>query len=585
MIYENLPAIALSWETFRTLWILLPLLPAAGIILMLIANYILPGDPTGTIFHGTLCAQILLGGLILSAAGTIGADPHEIAVSLWEYAIVFRVDRLKLIHLGILMVPLVLALPKYHSIDSPYLRIIFLFFLAGCSGVIVTGDMFNLFVFYELMIMAAYVLVAAKHHFAEAIKYMMFGSISSITFLGGIIVLYAGGAPFTIHTESYAAIPEANAWWAMVLFTVAFGVKSAFFPIALAPCHAAAGSIFSAFLASFTIFTGMIGLHYFVLQPAALLEMPAFFSLIRTLSVLTIVMPSLILFWEPAYNRAVAQSTIIAIGITGLLLSYGAQEYAFLYVGVHAVYKSLLFLLGDTLKQTARTLQADSWLAILMLGIGVFLAAGITPGLTAHFKASLDPMPFWIQAALLLSGFCVIGGFCKFRYSCNTKANQHAQTWRSYLLYSLFVSMILLLYCQLGLPSLRYAGTVMEFSALGAALLIGKRIYRAFPAMISMDRHWIYGSLNRQLFYIILLFSFVLIWLYPTSRRLEKKGLSVPNSSIFCTFPGCGEATETHPALQPMPLGMQRVTASSEPNEQLQVPAGHAVLVESIPDL
>lgn len=517
MIFESLVQLALPWEAFRHLWILLPLMPLAGVLLLLIAQYSLPGTWHGIIFHLAIIAQVLLGVLILISARALGPDAREIAVSLWDYAIVFRVDPIKVIHLGILMIPLVLALPHYKRIDNPYLRVIFLFFLAGCSGVVVTGDIFNLFVFYELMIMAAYVLVAARQNFAEAIKYMMFGSISSIAFLGGIIVLYAGGAPFNIQAAHYVDIPVANAWWAMVLFTIAFSVKSAFFPIALAPCHAAAGFIFSAFLASFTIFTGMIGLHFFVLQPAVLLDMPSFLSLIRVLSVLTIVMSSLLLFWEPEYHRTVAQSTILAIGVTGWLLSHGIQEYAFLFVMIHALYKSLLFMLGDDLKQTARFLRPHSLLTLLILGIGVFLASGLTPGLTAHFKNGFNGEPLWSQVMFLFSGFCVIGGFVKFRYNRDAEQTQPVRKWRSWMLYTLFAVLLVLFYRQLGIPPVKNVKTVGELATLVAALLLGRRLYKTFPRLVSLDRHWIYGSLNRQLLYIIVLFCFILLWVYPSS--------------------------------------------------------------------
>ncbi len=514
MIFESLPSPALPWETFRNLWIVLPLLPLAGVLLTLVSLYCLPGDQSGILFHITICAQLLLGTILLASAGSLGPDVREIALSLWDYPIVFRVERVKVIHLGILMIPLVLALPAYARIVNPYLRVVFLFFLAGCSGIIVTGDIFNLFVFYELMIMAAYVLVASKQNFAEAIKYMMFGSISSITFLGGIIVLYAGGAPFAVQADAYAAVAPANAWWAMVLFTLAFGIKSAFFPIALAPCHAAAGSLFSSFLASFTIFTGMIGLHFFVLQPAVLLDMPAFHALIRILSVLTIVMSSLILYWEPEYNRAVAQSTIISVGFTGLLLSAGAEDYAFLYVLVHALYKSLLFMLGDELKQCVRHIRAAAPLTLFMLGTGVFLASGSSPGLPSLFKDAAGGEVLWIQTLLLFSSFCIVGGFVKFRYKLDRGIVPETATWRCRFLYACFAGLLVGLHTQLGVPRLTGYYVLAELAALAAALVVGRRLYQAFPSLVSMDRHWIYGQLNRQLLYIVVLFGFILAWLY-----------------------------------------------------------------------
>lgn len=516
MTFDVLPALPLPWDVLRTLWMLLPLLPLAGVLLLLIAQYSLPKDHGGVLFHLVIAAQLLLGTVILLGAGAQDPVAQEITVSLWDHAILFRMDPVKLLHLAILMTPLLLAWSRYSTIDTPYLRVVFLFFLAGCSGVVATGDLFNLFVFYELMIMAAYVLVATKQNFAEAIKYMMFGSISSIAFLGGIIVLYAGGASFAINAQIFTEIPTANAWWAMVLFTLAFSVKSAFFPIALAPCHAAAGSLFSSFLASFTIFTGMIGLHYFVLQPAALLDLPAFFSLIRLLSVATICMSALILFWEPEYNRAVAQSTILSVGMTGLLLTQGSGVTAFAYVLVHAVYKSLLFMLGEDLQQTARGIRIKTRLTLLMLALGVFLASGITPGLTVHFKEVATGESWGIHAVLLFASFCVIGGFRKFHYIQDAPPPPMLQ-WRPLALYTAFALLAGSYYFLLGLPEMGTTSTLWDLSILIAALLAGRRIYHAFPRFVSLDRHWIYGLLNRQLFYIILLFCFMLLWLYPTA--------------------------------------------------------------------
>lgn len=517
MIFEFLPNLPLSWETFRNLWIMLPIMPLAGVLILLIAQYSLPKDYSSIVFQLVIAALIVLGTTILLSAGAHGFTAREIDVSLWDYAIVFRVEPIKLLHLAILLVPLTLALPRYPLIDNPYLRVVFLFFLAGCCGVIVTGDIFNLFVFYELMIMAAYLLVASKQNFAEAIKYMMFGCISSIAFLGGIIILYAGGASFAMQAETFTTIPAANAWWAMVLFTLAFGVKSSFFPIALAPCHAAAGSLFSAFLASFTIFTGMIGLHYFVMQPALLLDMPEFFALIRTLSIMTVLMSGLMLYWEPQYNRAVAQSTILAVGMTGLLLTQGSGEFAFLYVLIHAIYKSLLFMLGEDFSQTARGIHIKTRLSLIMLALGVFLAAGIIPAPTAHFKDAAG-QAWWIQAILLFAGVSVIGGFRKFRFEQTDKPFSITANWRSLSIYTAFLVMIGLCYIRIGFSDLSDTKNLWDLAILITGLITGKRLYQAFPRLVSLDRHWIYGSLNRQLFYIVLLFGFILLWLYPTVR-------------------------------------------------------------------
>lgn len=514
MIAEALfPALVLPDDVFQHLWMLLPILPLAGALATMVARTFWQKDVSAGLLWVAVCLQLLLGATLLLFGPSLLDAPREMALSPWRYSIVFRADAVKLVLLGMLMVPLFISLPRYRYIETPYLRIVFLFFLSGCSGVIVTGDIFNFFVFYELMIMAAYVLVASRKNYAQAIKYMMFGSVSSVALLGGIVILYAGGAPFSVQAETFALIPEANAWWAMLLFTVAFGVKSAFFPIALAPCHAAAGSPFSAFLASFTIFTGMMGLHYYVLEPAAVLGWIEFHDLIRLLALITIFMASLMLFWEPDYRRAVAQSTIIAVGFSGLLLALGAGRLAFVYVLVHALYKSLLFTIADDLEQTVKHIRARSLWTFGLTALAVFLAAGLYPGLPVLFK-SLPVLDAWgMKWLFLFSSACVLGGFAKFRYVHEVSPDSTHSRWPTVYLVVAVSALLAFYYIRLGIPPWVHYAVALDVFVVVVVALFARRIFRRFPLLVSMDRHWIYGKLNRQLLYMLLLFCFTLVWL------------------------------------------------------------------------
>lgn len=518
MIFDALPRITISWESFRNLWMLLPVLPLAGVVLSLAAQYFLPKNADTIVFYSTVLLQIALGVVILVSGGQFAMDTREIPVSVWDYPIVFRIDTVKLSYLAVLMVPLIAALPKYGHLRNPFLRVVFLFYLAGCSGMVVTGDLFNLFVFYELMIMAAYVLVTIGDDFGASIKYMIFGSLSSVALLGGIVVLYAGGASFSMQPQAIADVPAANLWWAMVLFTVAFCIKSAFVPIALAPCHAAAGSLVSGFLAAFTIFTGLMGLHLLVLEPAALIGADEFFVLIRILSAISILVSSVILFWEPVYNRAVAAGTIVAVGMAGLLLSYRAVDYALAYILVHALYKTLLFLLGDDLQQDGMTIRAAGRPALAMLAIGVFFAAGLYPALPAMAKAALpDEASRFLQATLALPVFLVVGGFVKFRY--RLAADAAAATGGrggmkgSPAAYGIVLVLGFVFYGLLGVPAVDTATWLPELAMLLLASLLGRRLFNALPQCVGLDRTWIYGGLNRQLLYILVLLCAVIGWL------------------------------------------------------------------------
>ena len=65
--------------------------------------------------------------------------------------------------------------------------------LAGMNGVIVAGDLFNLFVFLEIATVASYALVAfgtERHALEAAFKYAVMGTVGSLCILLGIVLLY-----------------------------------------------------------------------------------------------------------------------------------------------------------------------------------------------------------------------------------------------------------------------------------------------------------------------------------------------------------------------------------------------------------
>ncbi|MCK4807435.1 MAG: NADH/ubiquinone/plastoquinone (complex I), partial [Candidatus Aegiribacteria sp.] len=71
---------------------------------------------------------------------------------------------------------------------------LFLLMLAGMNGVLITGDLFNLFVFVEIASLASYALVAfgtEKRELEASFKYAVMGGIASLLILMGVIFLYS----------------------------------------------------------------------------------------------------------------------------------------------------------------------------------------------------------------------------------------------------------------------------------------------------------------------------------------------------------------------------------------------------------
>jgi multicomponent Na+:H+ antiporter subunit D len=109
--------------------------------------------------------------------------------------------------------------------------------LMGVSGAFLTGDIFNLYVWFEVMLIASFVLLALGGERAQmegAIKYVTMNLVSSALFLASVGILY--GAVGTLNMADLAVRLHAAAHPGVVttlgmLFLVAFGIKAAVFPL------------------------------------------------------------------------------------------------------------------------------------------------------------------------------------------------------------------------------------------------------------------------------------------------------------------------------------------------------------------
>ncbi len=108
--------------------------------------------------------------------------------------------------------------------------------LMGVCGAFLTGDLFNLYVWFEVMLMASFVLLALggePDQLRGAIKYVTLNLVASALFLAAVGILY--GIAGTLNMADLARkleIAESGTLTALaMLFLIAFGIKAAVFPL------------------------------------------------------------------------------------------------------------------------------------------------------------------------------------------------------------------------------------------------------------------------------------------------------------------------------------------------------------------
>lgn len=254
---------------------------------------------------------------------------------------------------------------------------LFLCMGAGLNGALLTGDLFNMFVFIELMVVASVTLVAISDNrlgLEAAIKYLFISAMGSLFLLVGIAALYASfGA---LNMAEIARLLSAGqrpllAQTAAVMLMCAFLLKSAVFPFHFwqPDFHTTAPTPVSAMLSSVVVKVGVYGLirltTLFFIAEAALIQ-----NLLLILGLIGVFFGSLGALRTYDAKRMLAYSTFGQIGFILVAIGLGsgpALVAALVYTFNHAFIKSALLMIAGAI--ASRTPQKTSRLADLG-GIG-----------------------------------------------------------------------------------------------------------------------------------------------------------------------------------------------------------------------
>ena len=240
---------------------------------------------------------------------------------------------------------------RHLSMDWKYYAI-FMLLVTGMNGVIVTGDIFNMFVFLEISLFSAFALVAyggRAEEFEAAFKYTVMGSVSSVMILMGVAILYSATSNLNMAkiAEILPDVDDKVKFWVGGLFIAGFGLKAAIIPFHtwLPDAHSSAPAPISAMLSGVLI--KALGIYAIIRIFFNVFDAPQIFlNIFLVLGTISIIIGVILAVGQWDMKRLLAYHSISQIGY--ILLGIGIATPlgilgAVFHLFNHALFKSLLF--------------------------------------------------------------------------------------------------------------------------------------------------------------------------------------------------------------------------------------------------
>jgi multicomponent Na+:H+ antiporter subunit D len=299
--------------------------------------------------------------------------------------------------------------------------------LMGVSGAFLTGDLFNLYVWFEVMLVASFVLISLHRTRAQieaAFKYVTLNLIASSLFLTALGLLYGGMG--TLNMADLATVFRARQITTFelvlaILFLTAFGVKAALFPLFFwlpTSYHtppAAVGAVFAGLLTKVGVYS-LIRVFTLFFREAP----PALYTLLLAQAICTMVVGLIGAMAQRDFRRVLSFNLVGHLGYTtvGLaLMTPGALAGSLLYILHHIFVITNLYLVSGiflTLRRTTSLAQLgsiyrDRPLVAVLAMIPVFALAGVPPlsgfiGKVALLRGAFDAGAYWTGAVILIVG-------------------------------------------------------------------------------------------------------------------------------------------------------------------------------------
>lgn len=296
--------------------------------------------------------------------------------------------------------------------------------LMGVSGAFLTGDLFNLYVWFEVMLVASFVLMALHRTRAQieaAFKYVTLNLVASSMFLTALGLLYAQTG--TLNMADLASVFSEREIGVLelviaMLFLTAFGVKAALFPLFFwlpASYHtppAAVGAIFAGLLTKVGVYS-LIRVFTLLFRGAP----QELFTLLLVQAGCTMVVGLIGALAQKDFRRVLSFNLVGHLGYTivGLaLLTPAAMAASIFYILHHIFVITNLYLISgiflrirhSTAFEALGSIYRDRPFVAIVAMVPLFSLAGVPPlsgfiGKLALIESSFGAHAYWTGAIIL----------------------------------------------------------------------------------------------------------------------------------------------------------------------------------------
>jgi len=361
-----------------------------------------------------LARDIHLNGIHIYTLGAIAPDLALPGGAMMPIRIILEVDGMS-IFMGIIWATVALAAATFslshmaRETGQTRFYTLLLLMVAGCFGMIFTGDLFNLFVFLEIASISGAALIAFRTRFADAVeggfKYIVISAVAGLMFLFGVGLLYAQynslNIGFLASVMQYSMLDKI----ALTLFLMSLTIKTGMVPLhmwypdsyTVAPANVTAMLVITSHACMYAVFRICFTLYGGVLDASVVGWIIVIIGLLTMFVGVTMAVFQTDVMRFMSYH-AISQMGYMWMGVgvglavlgnPGALAAYGrdAINGGIFHILNHAMYKPLLFMTAGALFHRTATRDLNKMgglghnmkFTLILYIIGALSIAGIPP--------------------------------------------------------------------------------------------------------------------------------------------------------------------------------------------------------------